>query len=71
MEDEELPFILRVYLRDKGAAYREQALAVLLKQAVPIPQVYFIGDYKSYRFALTEYLPGITLRELFVKQNTA
>lgn len=29
LEDETLPFILRVYLRDKGAAYRERALGVL------------------------------------------
>lgn len=68
LEDENLSFILRVYLRDKGAAYREQALGVLLKSTVPIPQVYFIGDYKSYRFALTEYLPGITLRELLLSK---
>ena len=68
LEDEDLPFILRVYLRDKDAAYRERALGVLLKSTVPIPQVHFIGDYKSYRFALTEYLAGITLRELLLSK---
>ena len=59
-------FILRVYLRDKDAAYREQKLGSLLKQTVPIPQVYFIGDYEHYRFAITEYLPGIPLRDLLL-----
>ena len=68
LESGSLPFILRVYLRDKGAAYREQALGALLKKTVPVPQVYFIGDYKSYRFALTEFLPGITLRELLLSK---
>lgn len=68
LEEEDCPFILRVYLRDKDAAYREQALSTLLKQTVPLPLVYFIGDYESYRFALTEFLPGITLRELLLSE---
>ncbi|MCX7116430.1 MAG: hypothetical protein NTW94_00685 [Legionellales bacterium] len=42
LESGSLPFILRVYLRDKGAAYREQTLGALLKKTVPLPQVYFI-----------------------------
>lgn len=59
-------FILRVYLRDKDAAYREQKLGLLLKPAVPVPQVYFIGDQDDYRFAITEFLPGIPLRDLLL-----
>jgi aminoglycoside phosphotransferase (APT) family kinase protein len=57
---------LRVYLRDKEAAYREKNLSLLLKQTIPIPQVYFIGDYVNYRFAITEYIHGITLRDLLL-----
>ena len=62
-------FILRVYLRDKQAAYREKNLGVLLSQNFPIPQVYFIGDYENYRFAITEFLPGITLRDLLLSNE--
>lgn len=66
LEDEKTPFILRVYLRDKDAAYREQKLAILLKKTVPIPRTYFIGEFKSYHFAITEFMPGITLRDLLL-----
>ena len=62
-------FILRVYLRDKQAAYREKNLGLLLNQKVPIPQVYFINDCENYRFAITEFLPGITLRDLLLSNE--
>lgn len=63
------PLILRVYVRDKDAAYREQKLAELLKHAVPIPQVYFVGECEGYRFAITEFMPGISLRDLLLNHH--
>ena len=60
------PLILRVYLRDQTAAYREQKLGFLLKAIIPLPEVYFIGDYEGYRFAIVDYLPGIPLRDLLL-----
>jgi Ser/Thr protein kinase RdoA (MazF antagonist) len=68
--DSSTPLILRIYLRDKEAAYREQKLATLVKDSVPIPEVYFVGDTDGYRFAISEYKPGITLRELLLKGKT-
>ena len=47
LEDEKHPLILRVYLREKEAAYREQKLAVLLKQTVPVPLTYYIGELED------------------------
>lgn len=64
--NEPQPFILRIYVRDKDAAYREQKLAELLKHAVPIPEVYFVGECEGYRFAITEYMRGISLRDLLL-----
>lgn len=64
------PFILRVYLRDKEAAYREQKLGELLKPTISVPEVYFIGDYEQYRFAITEYLSGMALRDLFLSMES-
>jgi len=63
LQDKEQPYILRVYLRDKDAAYREQKLGELLKGRVPLPQVFFVGDLEGHRFAITEFMPGITLRD--------
>lgn len=68
LEGENCPFLLRVYLRDKEAAYREQALGERLKETIPLPQVYYIDDYNTYRFAIAEFLPGITLRELLLSK---
>lgn len=69
LEDHEQSFILRIYLRDKDAAFREQQLSLLLKQTVPVPTIYYIGDYKTYRFAITEYISGITLSNLLLGQT--
>lgn len=70
LEADNTPYILRVYLRDKEAAYREKNLGLLLKKTIPIPHVYFIGDYDNYRFAITEYIHGITLRDLLLSTQS-
>lgn len=62
-------FILRIYLRDKDAAYQEQRLAALIRDSVPIPELYFVGDLNEYRFAIAEYKHGITLRELLLNRK--
>ena len=66
LEDEKHSLILRVYLRDKDAAYREQKLATLLKETVPVPLTHYVGELEGYRFAITEYIPGVPLRELLL-----
>ena len=66
LEDEKHPLILRIYLRDKDAAYREQKLAALLKKAISIPLTYYIGELEGYHFAITEFMPGIPLRDLLL-----
>jgi aminoglycoside phosphotransferase (APT) family kinase protein len=62
--------ILRIYLREKDAAYREQKLAQLLKPTVPLPEVTFIGNLGEYRYAITEYMLGISLRDLLLNHPT-
>ncbi|WP_419419212.1 phosphotransferase family protein [Legionella sp. D16C41] len=68
---DENPYILRLYLRDFKAAYREQQLSLLLKdkKTIPIPEVYFIGHYQNYQFAFNQYLSGITLRDLLLSDQ--
>lgn len=61
--------ILRIYIRDKDAAFREQKLSSLLRSIIPIPNVNYVSDYGDYRFAITEFLPGITLREFLLSNE--
>lgn len=65
IENEPL-FILRVYLREKEAAYREQKLGQLLRSIIPLPDIIFISTYEEYRFAILKFIPGITLRDLLL-----
>lgn len=69
LSGEKKPFILRVYLRDKEAAYREKKLGELIGATVPIPQTYYIGDTQEYRFAFVESMPGVSLRDLLLGDN--
>ena len=61
------PVILRVYLRDKESVYREQKISSLLPKKLPVPEFYHVGEYDGYTFAIIEYLPGQTLRDLLLK----
>lgn len=69
LENKKQPLILRVYLRDTNAASREQKLAALLKQSIPIPTTYSINELENYHFAITEYVPGILLRDLLLDES--
>jgi Ser/Thr protein kinase RdoA (MazF antagonist) len=69
LKDEKYPLILRVYLRDNDAAYREQKLAALLKQTIPMPLTLYIGQLGGYHFAITEFMPGIPLRDLLLSAS--
>lgn len=69
IEGEAKPFLLRIYLRDKEAAEREQSLASLLLPAVPVPHVLKVCDYQNYLLAITEFIPGITLRDLLLSDQ--
>jgi len=66
LEDDNYPLILRIYLRDKDAAYREQKLGKLLKQTVPVPLTHYIDELEGQHFAITEFMPGIPLRDLLL-----
>ena len=63
------PRILRVYLQDKDAAYKEQKLALLLKPKVPAPEIYYIGNIEGYQFSIMEFIFGITLRDLLLSDH--
>lgn len=69
LENTQEPKILRVYLRDKESACREQKLGSLLHSLIPIPQIYYIGRLDNYQFAIVQYMPGISLREFLLSHQ--
>lgn len=69
LENEANPYVLRIYLRDKDACYREKNLYKLLNGSVPLPKVCHINDIDGYRFAIIEFISGITLRELLLDND--
>lgn len=66
LADTPTPFLLRIYKRDPQAALREEQLTALLKHTLPVPAVYFIGEHTGQHFAITEFMPGISLRDLLL-----
>ena len=66
LENDKNPYLLRIYIRDQLAAYREQKLGEILKSTLPVPETYYIGDCEGYRFAITDFMPGITLHALLL-----
>lgn len=61
---------LRIYLRDREAAYREAHIASFIKFDIPIPEVFYIGDHTedltTYRYVITKFMEGIPLRDLLL-----
>lgn len=68
-EHEDNPSLLRIYLRDPAAQRREQKIGQLLYPTIPVPRTYYGGIYQNYNFAITEFMPGITLRDLLLSQH--
>jgi Ser/Thr protein kinase RdoA (MazF antagonist) len=58
--------ILRIYLRDKDAAHRERNIGNLLKDNIPVPEIYYIGEVDNYCFAFIKFMPGMELRKLLL-----
>ena len=60
------PIIIRVYLRDPKAAYREQKIGQILSGKVPVPQIDKIAEVSGYTFAVAQFIGGTTLRDLLL-----
>jgi thiamine kinase-like enzyme len=61
--------ILRIYVRDHDAAYREQAISNMIYRDIPVPLIEYVGKFEGYQFAISEFKLGITLRDLFLNDQ--
>lgn len=66
LEGDGVPLILRVYLRDQGAAFREKHIADLVDTDIPVPKILYVGEIAGYRFSIAEFISGISLRDLLL-----
>lgn len=69
LENEEGLLILRIHLRDKKSAILEKNIGNLLKNDLPIPQILYIGNLDDYCFSISEFMPGIALRDLLLSKT--
>lgn len=69
LSDDSTSYILRIYLRDKDAAHREKNLGELLKDKIPLPLSFYLGEIEGYTFAITKFLPGNHLGNLLLSDT--
>ena len=69
LENEESLLILRIHLRDKKSAILEKNIGNLLKNVLPVPQILYIGNIDNYCFSVSEFMPGIPLRDLLLSKT--
>lgn len=65
----ETPIILRVYLHNKNSMYKEQRLSSLLHGKLPVPTFHHVSEEFGYTFAITDCLPGRTLRDCLLNNE--
>jgi len=60
------PVVVRVYVRDPTAAYREAALLELVKERVPVPEGIYVSPEgcEPHTYLVMRWVDGVTLDEL-------
>jgi len=58
--------LLRIYIRDPDAAYRERKLSELTNIFLPVPNFTEIIEEHGYTISVIEFIKGITLRDLLL-----
>lgn len=68
-KNDDVFYILRIYLKKKNAAALEYNIAKKFHDKIPIAKIYFQGRFDDYDFSIMEYLSGITLRDLLLSNR--
>jgi aminoglycoside phosphotransferase (APT) family kinase protein len=60
------PVVVRVYLRDPSAAYREASILELVKKRVPVPEVLYVSPEarEPHTYLILRWVDGIPLEQL-------
>lgn len=63
------PKILRIYLRPGENGVKEQKISELLRGRVPVPQYDQVGVVGEYSYAILEFKPGLSLRDILLTDH--
>lgn len=66
--------ILRIYLRDHSALPRETGIHQLVKNLLPVPDIYYVDDSCStypHPYAITEWMAGTLMRDVIIQNDDA
>ena len=61
--------ILRLYLSDPKAGVREKNIYHMLRGNIPVPKVFYTGEFEGITFSILENMPGISLRDFLLNHN--
>ena len=60
------PVVVRVYIRDHSAAYREASIFELVKEHVPVPEVLYVSpeSHEPHTYLILRWVDGVPLDHL-------
>jgi len=60
------PVVVRVYVRDPSAAFREASILELVKERVPVPEVLYVSPEarEPHTYVILRWVEGVTLDQL-------
>jgi len=67
--ENQAPFILRIYARDKDAVYKEEKISKLVSGTIPTVKFIKIASSDKFVFAACDIIPGISLSQLLLTEN--
>jgi aminoglycoside phosphotransferase (APT) family kinase protein len=63
------PVVVRVYVRDPSAAYREASILELVKERVPVPEVFYVSPEarEPHTYIILSWVGGVPLDQLLAE----
>jgi len=67
------PVVVRVYVRDPSAAYREASILELVKERVPVPEVLYVSPEarEPHTYVILRWVGGIPLDQVLAQGTSA
>ncbi len=69
LSNTDAPVVVRVYVRDPSAAYREASILELVKERVPVPEVLYVSPMarEPHTYIILRWVDGVPLDQLIAE----